>query len=136
MLSEECYADTRSKFLAHIAFNKGPHNITLSLVLSVFDMDRWTFDPLNTAYDIRERLIVEFCPFKLEVDDAIRVIDNIKEIDDNTNFIYSLITEKRRYHYNEMDWPSNHEKTVRVLCLSNENLSSMLRLAYGFKNGN
>src|ERR1035437_2973129 len=110
MLNEECYIETKNAFIKYMEATEGPYEITVSQVLMIFDFEKWTYDPFNTSYDIRERLVNEFCPIQLEVDKDF-IIEKINIIDDNKNFIYA-------------------EGAYLALYLSDDKIAAMLRLAY------
>lgn len=123
----EAYNDARMNFIRYVKNEETkPIYLSMTLALACYDMEKYAYDPRETAWKLRNTLINEFCPFKFELEvDFNQLTEKIREIDDNTDYIYALIYD---------DSQSTLQRKTRVIaCLSNEKIAAMLRMAFGYK---
>lgn len=124
-LREETYQEIREKFIKHMEVSPPPYQIHLTLAYNLFKMTRDSlYDPMNTAYEIKDRLVAEFCPYLVQISEQFD-IEKLEKIDDNRNFIYSI---ERQWFAPDVNGNNIGSYFLRI---SNETIPALLRLAYG-----
>ena len=138
-LSEEKYQEIRENFIKHMETTPPPYRINLSLAYNLFSAttdaralseDNY-YDPMNTAYDIKDRLIAEFCPFEIPISHDFS-IEKFTKIDENDNFIYAIDKDSVQLPRLKFDTSIGTSRLAKYfLRTSNQNVLTVLRLAYG-----
>lgn len=123
VIYEERYHLTRQAFFEHVENTKGPHLITTSMLAQLYYIKMsigfsekyvpWK-DVIGMFDPIYRMLVKELCPFQVDIPGD--VVEQIEKIDDNRDYIYAYCSNIFK--------PSS-----RFVCISNETIAVMLKLA-------
>ena len=121
-IQKEHYTLLKDLFLNFTKTSKGPHRLQVTTLGKLYIARKAEDENILTISMVREvvdpiwrKMVEELCPYQLVISHNTNILESIKEVDDNINFIYTSSL-------------SALDRTVRLLNLSNATTAYLLRV--------